>query len=155
MGRRVPHHAQGLGVLRREDADLDLARFRQLVVEADDLAIDLGGHRRLGSRGPIAAATSLTGTEPGNSLELPSGRMTLSMGGMSTARIAPAGRRRYKGRPKARRADVKYRGIETCGQRRGSKTKLRCADCNAKWSDVDAEFRLHSDSASDSAPKST
>ena len=61
VGRRVPHHAQRLRIFHREDANLDLAVRRQLVVESDNLAIDLRGHRRLEQASPDRSGNFLSG----------------------------------------------------------------------------------------------
>src|SRR5688572_29495843 len=44
----MPHHAERLGILGGEDAELDFATAGELIVEADRFAIDLGGQCRLG-----------------------------------------------------------------------------------------------------------
>src|SRR5256885_86297 len=74
-------------------------------------------------RGPMAAATSLTGTEDGNSLKLPSGRMALSIGA-EKLRGLPLRPRRYKGRFTGRRSALKYNAD---GQ------SAECGTRNAEW----------------------
>ena len=46
--RGVPHDTQGFGVLRRDQPQCNFAFVGQIRIRADDLAVDLRGHRRLG-----------------------------------------------------------------------------------------------------------